>query len=377
MTEVRLGVVGSGFIASNLVTSLSRHDDVSPSRILTRRSVDDVSGFPDQVITNSIADTISNSDVVVECSGDPIWATEVIAEAVRAGRPVVTMNTEFHITTGSHFVGRGLVTEAEGDQPGCLAALHEDAVAMGFDPIAYGNMKGFLNPNPSPAEMQFWGDKQGISLSMVTSFTDGTKVQAEQILVANHFGARLAQEGMLGAEVSGLEHGVEMLVEAHERVGGRIADFIVNRTLPHGVFVVATHDESQTHALDYYKMGPGPYYTLIKNNILVHLEIAKTVRRVVRDGSVLLDNSSAPKLSLAAIAKRPVARGTQIERAIGSFDLRGHAVAIVDHPDHVPIGLIQDAVVIEDVPPGHIITASQVLLPDSLAVRLWTRGLNG
>lgn len=373
MGDIRLGVVGSGFIASNLVSSLVRHAGMTASRILTRRPVDQVDGFPEKTVTNSIDDLISHSDVVVECSGDPIWATDIVDSALSAGRPVVTMNTEFHITTGSSFVGRGLVTEAEGDQPGCLAALHRDAVAMGFEPAVYGNMKGFLNPDPTPEEMEFWGAKQGISLSMVTSFTDGTKVQAEQILVANHFGATLGQEGMIGASVSGLDEASRILTDGYENVGHPIADFVVDGDLPHGVFIIATHDEAQGPALEYYKMGQGPYYTLIKNNIFVHLEIPKTVREIMEAGTILLDNSSAPKSSLAAITKRAVAKGTHIERAIGSFEFRGHAVAVQDHPDHVPIGLLQDAEVVQDLEPGTIVLAEHVALPDSLAVRLWSK----
>ena len=45
---------------------------------------------------------------------------------VRAGRPVVTMDSELQVTTGSYFVGQGYITEADGDQPGCLARLHEE-----------------------------------------------------------------------------------------------------------------------------------------------------------------------------------------------------------------------------------------------------------
>ena len=183
MGDIRIGVVGTGFIGNHFVMSLDRHDGYSANRVLTRRPVDDVAGFPESTLTNSIDELVDNVDVVVECSGDPIWATDVVNSAVESGVPVVTMNTEFHITTGSAFVGRGLVTEAAGDQPGCLAVLHEEAMAMGFRPIGYGNMKGFLNLDPTPDDMRYWGAKQGISLSMVTSFTDGTKVQAEQILV--------------------------------------------------------------------------------------------------------------------------------------------------------------------------------------------------
>ncbi len=371
MSEVRLGIVGTGFISNHFVLNLENHSGFTVSRTLTRRPVESVGGFPDGVVTNSIDDLVSNSDVIVECSGDPVWATDVIATSVDAERPVVTMNTEFHITAGSAFVGKGLVTEAEGDQPGCLAALHEEAEAMGFSPIVYGNMKGFLNLDPTPDDMAFWADKQGISVPMVTSFTDGTKVQAEQILVANHFGAGLVVEGMMAAAVETLEEGVSLLAAASEEAGHPISDYIVGGGLPHGVFIVATHDERQAPALAYYKLGEGPNYTIIRNNIFVHLEILKTVRRVLESGTVLIDNSKDPEMSLSAVAKKDLRPGDQIGHGIGSFDLRGHAVRIAARPDHVPIGLIQAATVVEPVARGEVVRFDQIDLPDSLALKLW------
>lgn len=376
MADVRIGVSGTGFIARNFAWSTTRHAGNTISRVLTRRSPDTVDWADSDMLTNSIDELISHSDVVVEVSGDPIWATDIVEAAVDAGKPVVTMNTEFHITTGSHFVGKGVVTEAEGDQPGCLASLHEDAVAMGFEPVAYGNMKGFLNLDPTIEDMTFWGEKQGISLAMVTSFTDGTKVQAEQILVANHYGAGLTQEGMLAAEVTDIKSASDALAGAYEAAGRPIADYVVSRELPHGVFIVATHGEDHAPALEYYKLGEGPYYTIIRNNIFVHLEIMKTVRRVLDQGSILLDNSKDPELSLAAIAKTDLAAGDELDHGIGSFSTRGHAVRIADHPNHVPIGLISDARLSRGVERGQILTFDDVELPESRAREIWA-GLTG
>lgn len=371
MTLARIGIVGTGFIATHLALSADKNPDYSVARVLTRRDPNTVTGFPEGVVTNSPGTLVSSVDVIIECSGDPLWATEVIVEAIGAGIPVVTVDTEFHITTGSALVGRGLITEAEGDQPGSLAALHEEAVAMGFRPVAYGNMKGFLNPDPSVEDMEYWGAKQGISLPMVTSFTDGTKVQAEQILVGNHFGATIAGEGMLSPAVDDLQEGTDRLVEGYEAAGRPITDYIVGQGLPHGIFIVATHDVRQAPALAYYKMGDGPYYTLIKPSVLVHLEVFKTVQRVLEAGTVLLDNSNDPELSLAAKAKRSLRPGERIEAGIGSFDLRGHAIRIEDHPDHVPIGLIRNATVARPIERDQLIRENDLELPESLAARLW------
>ncbi len=55
--------------------------------------------------------------MVFECTGDAFYAARTIPRVLDAGKPVVTLNAEFHATIGSHFVGQGLLTEAEGDQP--------------------------------------------------------------------------------------------------------------------------------------------------------------------------------------------------------------------------------------------------------------------
>jgi predicted homoserine dehydrogenase-like protein len=367
----RIGVVGTGFISKHFVMSIDRHDRYEVSRVLTRRPLDSVGEVAGATVTDSIDELLTHSDVILECSGDPIHATDVIAAAVEAGLPVVTMNTEFHITAGSYFVGRGIVTEAEGDQPGCQAALHEDAVAMGFEPIVYGNMKGFLNEDPTPEDMAFWGEKQGISLPMVTSFTDGTKVQAEQILVANYFGGTIGQPGMVAPAEDDLTKASEMLAERAHELGQPIADYVVSSGLPHGVFVVASHDERQAEALRYYKMGDGPHYVLIKRNIFVHFEILKTIERVLNGGGILLDNSAKPVVSLAAMAKRDLSPGERIPYGIGSFDVRGHSLEIAGNADHMPIGLLKDAVVERPIERGQLLTFENVAVSDSLALKAW------
>jgi len=156
----RIGLVGTGFMARGISHVVER-SPLTLSRILTRRPVESVQGLPGQsIITQNIAELIEHSDLLIVCCGDPVHVTDVVDQAVEAGLPIVTMDSEFHVTTGSWFVDKGLVTEAEGDQPGCLAALRRDALAMGFEPLVYGNIKGFLNHNPSETDMNYWASKQ-------------------------------------------------------------------------------------------------------------------------------------------------------------------------------------------------------------------------
>ncbi len=371
----RVGIAGSGFIARGLVQLLSLFPDLKVSRVLTRSDVSSRVDFPwPDLLTNSLGELVRASDVIVECSGDVLHATDVVESALGAGLPVVTMDAEMQVTTGSYFVGRGVFTEAEGDQPGCLAALAEDAEAMGFVPLVYGNIKGFLNCNPTRKDMEYWGAKQGLSMKRVVSFTDGTKLQMEQALVANGLGATIVADGLIGPQVARVEDARETLAAAAIRVGRPISDYVLSSSCPPGVFIIATHPqyEQQNLYLKNYKLGDGPHYLLLRNYHLCHLEIAKTLRRVMRGGTPLLDNSYVPETSVVAVAKRTLEPGEELSYGVGSFDVRGLVIRFASHLAHCPIGLLENAVVARRVDEGRMLCLQDVELPDSLALRAWS-----
>jgi predicted homoserine dehydrogenase-like protein len=370
--NLRIGIVGTGFIARGLMMFVDRLGDIDLTSILTRRPPDECSPlFKSERLTQSIDELVEKSELIVECSGDPIHATKVVDCAMQAGLPVVTMDSEFQLTTGSHFVDKGLITEAEGDQPGCLAALRENLLGMGFSPLVYGNIKGFINTNPEPEEMRKWADIQGISLQQVVSFTDGTKIQIEQAFAANAFQSDILCTGLCGCKVDSLEEGARILSDKAHQVGHPISDFIVQPGGFKGVFIVAEHDECQQSSLRYLKQGEGPYYTMLQPFHLCHLEIVKTIRRVAGGGGVLMNNTSAPRFSVGAIAKRDLKIREVIAQGIGGFDVRGVALRITDETDHVPIGLLQGAVLRENVEAGQLVERGVIDLPDSQALSIW------
>lgn len=379
---VRIGVIGSGYIARGLVLMLEAFPEFETTAVLTRSDIAARQGFQDrQLLTNSPAELIDNADLVIECSGDPIYGTEILAQVLGAGLPVVTMNTELQVTSGSFLARLGFITEAEGDQPGCIAALKEDVTAMGFTPLVYGNLKGFMNLTPTLEEMQYWADRQGISVPMVTAFTDGTKVQFEQVLVANGLGAELAIPGLLGYAANSVQEGANQLAQRAEEIGKPISDYLLSAPqtgakLPPGVFITGKHDLVQQDFLRYYKLGEGPYYTIVRDFHLPHLEIIKTVRRVLERGTVLLNNSILPVASVAAVAKHRLSPGMNIQRSIGSFDIRGIAIRIDDEPEHVPLGLLAGATLKRTIEPGETIGFDHVDLPESLALDAWFDTLN-
>ena len=367
----RVGVCGTGFIARGFIAASRARCDFKISAVLTRRPPLSVEGVPRELLVRTADELAERCDLVVECSGDVLHATVVIDAAMHAGLPVVTMNSEFHVTTGSWFNGRGMLTEAEGDQSGSLAALAEEVEAMGFRPKVYGNTKRFMNLHPTSEEMEFWAAKQGISIDQVTAFTDGTKVHIEQALVTNGLGANIANGGLAGPRTDTLREAAELLARQAAAVGGPIADYAITPECPGGIFIAATHETAHHAPLEYFKMGAGPLYIIQRPHHLCYLEIAKTIRRVAFEKRPLLNNGPLPRVSVAAVAKYNLKPGERIPRALGSYTVRGSTVRCVEYLGHLPVGLMQNAVMRRSVAAGEIIGMDDVDLPDSLALTAW------
>ncbi|MDP3685707.1 MAG: glycosyltransferase, partial [bacterium] len=371
----RVGIIGSGFIARGLALALRNHPRLTVSFMLTRRDPATVGELPVDAkhVTREITVVIRDSDIVVECSGDVIHGTDMIEQVLAAGLPVVTMNSELQTVSGTILARRGTLVEAQGDQPGSLAALDAEVRSMGFVPTVYGNIKRFLNLNPTKDEMDYWAKRQGISLDQVTAFTDGTKVQIEQALVANALGATIACRNLSGIPCKAVEDGASRLGEIAESIGRPISDYVLCPTGPAGMFIVARHDEAQKPYLEYLKLGAGPQYVIIRPYHLCHLEIPKTILDVLAGTKTwTFNNGQRPTIQVVAVAKRPIKAGERLERGLGSFTARGEAVKITSCPDGVPIGLLQNATFVRPVAEGRIVTFADVELPRTTAGDLWS-----
>lgn len=370
-----IGLIGSGFISKGLVMLIEQRNDLQVHRVLTRSRIEERHDFPrHDLLTNSPEDLLQGADLILEASGDVCNSTAVLEMALERSIPVITMNAELQITTGSCLARKGFITEAEGDQPGCLAALREEVLQMGLSPLVYGNLKNFLNHNPTLEEMRFWAGKSGNSVENITSFTDGTKVQIEQALVANGLCAAIIEPGLCGLARDSVEAGGMELAEKAKAIGSPVSDYLLSAKIPPGVFVTAECNPCHKVYLRYYKMGEGPYYTFVRNYHLCHFEAMKTIDRVLSGGKVLINNSLQPRVSVAAVAKRDLPAGYLIKKAIGSFDVRGMAVNIRDMPDHIPIGLLQSARLTDDIRAGEIISFERASIPQSLALDYWRKG---
>ncbi len=378
--KTKIGIAGTGFIASGLFRMIERAEDFDVVSILTRRPKESITHLPGNLVTNSLEDFISSTDIILECSGDALHATDVILAAVTSQKKVVTVNAEFHVTSGSYFVKRGnYVTESDGDQPGCFARMKLELEGMGFNPMAYVNLKGFLNPNPTLEEMTYWSKKQQLHINQVVSFTDGTKLQIEQTLVGNGLGATIAQNGMIGSRVDSL-YDLDHLVSTSEKIGQPISDYVLCKDSPPGILIVAQNPEADQLPgyLPFSKLRTteNRAYVLLRPFHLVYLETLNTLRKVVNGEPVLLNNSAAPTLTVAAVAKRNMQKGEIIKRGAGGFDVRGMAVKIRENRNAVPICLLKNTKVMRRIEEGRIVQFEDVEIHPSNALNCYLDGLD-
>jgi predicted homoserine dehydrogenase-like protein len=251
-------------------------------------------------------------------------------------------------------------------------------MGMGFEPMAYVNIKGFINLNPERKEMEYWSGQQGIRLEQVVSFTDGTKLQIEQTLVANGLGATIAPGGMTGARVESLTD-MDYLVRIAEQAGQAVSDFTLCKGAPPGVLIVAKNKEADR--LGKYIVGPlktteGLAYVMLRPYHLCHLEALNTLRRVIAGEDMLINNSTNPQFTITAVAKGKIARGSVIEKGAGGFDVRGVAAKMSTNKQAVPICLLQNTRVIRDIEPGQIVSFDDVEMPESNALNFYSQILN-
>ena len=375
--KLKIGIVGTGGIGRGLAKLIARREDMVISKILTRRKgvISDL-GVSQEFLTTSPEEVLDSSDLIVVSTGDPIYSTEIIDKAFVYGLPVVTMDADTQVLTGSWLSKRGVITEANGDQPGCLAALNKEVIQMGFKPLVYGNIKGFLNKKPSLEDMLFWAQKQGYSLSSVTSFTDGTKLQIEQAFIANGLGLDIVRTGLVGYETSDFESGAFALGEIAQKQNAAISDYIISKESPPGVFITATHQEDLAEELTTYKMGKGPFYLLYKPMHLCFFEIPNSILNLVNNNEILLDNGDVPSVSVGTIAKKNLTSGSFIDKGIGGMEVRGEAIKITDCTNHVPIGLMNKVQLKRNIEEGEIITFDDINIPDSLALEAWKSTLS-
>ncbi|GAH21657.1 unnamed protein product, partial [marine sediment metagenome] len=91
-----------------------------------------------------------------------------------------------------------MITSDAGDQHGVVARMAEEIQMWGLDLVILGNIKGFLNRYATILSMVGEAAKRYLNVVQCVAYTDGTKLNFEQALLANGFGMLPWTRGMLG-----------------------------------------------------------------------------------------------------------------------------------------------------------------------------------
>lgn len=324
-------------------------------------------------------------DVLLEASSSIGQGGTWALNSIRAGKHVGLMNSEVDLAFGpllhQEAEKHGVVcTSCDGDQYGVIKHLADEAVAWGFDLVMAGNIKGFLDRYATPSGIAAEAAKRRLDPRMCASYTDGTKLNIEMALVANHSGMATAVPGMFGPRA----HQVNEVLSLFDfprlmQENGPVVDYILGAEPGGGVYVVGHCDHPyQRGMLEYYKMGPGPYYLFYRPYHLCHIEAVAALQREICSRKPLLPPLRAFRTQVCARAKKDLVAG-EILDGIGGYAAYG----IIENQDPdspdpcLPIFLTERARLHRSIKKDQPIRWSDVRLPeDDPAGRLYQATLD-
>ena len=398
---IRVAVVGAGFVARGLLHRLTRRASIGGILVVNRTLEhglaalevagvadadilvsDDPSQLADAVrggrcaVTSdaSILPDVDGIDVVVEVTGAMEFGTQVILAALRGGRHVVSMNAEVDALLGHHLdavaAGSGATYSiGDGDQPGVLLRMLDEATTLGLEPAVALNCKRNLNVYQSLSDSRPFAERDGTSVHMTTAFGDGTKMHIENVVTANLSGLVPAPTGTPGVRT-------ELATVADDvRAAGIPAGsvhFTLGGDFGGGVLVLAASPDPDFDApyLRYGKLGDGPWYPLFRPYHLIHMEVPTTIEQVAWGGPALGRRTEAPVARCVAVAKRDLAPDDMLD-GIGGDGCYGVAAGSGDADGLLEIGLSEHARVRRPVAIDQPITLEDVELDeDAVLVRL-------
>lgn len=385
----KLAVVGAGFVGRGLIHRLVRREGIHPPLVVNRdlqrarRALEDAGAVDEPVVSNdpsaltdalaearsaitsdaAILPEVEGLDLVVEATGAMTYGARVILDALSAGRHVVSMNAEVDALLGHHLdevaAQHGATYSiADGDQPGVLLRMIDEARLLGLEPTVALNCKRNLDPYQGPEDSRPYAERDGTSVEMTTAFGDGTKMHIENVVTANLSGLIPPAIGTPGVRT--------MLADvAGDVADAGIPDGSVHYTLGGdfggGVLVLVRSPDPDFDApyLRYGKLGDGPWYPLFRPYHLIHMEAVVTIEQVLAGGPALGRRTPSPVAACVAIAKRDLRAGEQLD-GIGGGACYGLAAATEEAAGLFPIGLASAATLRHDVQIDRTVTLDDV-----------------
>ncbi len=397
---VRIGVIGSGEMGTDLVTQGMLMPGISVCAISTRRphtardairiaygddamarEADTPSSVTAAIEAGRIAITSNENlvtnplvDVVIDATGKPGVAADFDLMAMEHGKHLVMMNVEADVTIGCLLKQEadrlGVVYSiGAGDEPSSCMELIEFASALGYTVVSAGKGKNNpLNHDAVPDDYRDEAERRNMNPRMLVEFVDGSKTMVEMCAIANATGLVPDVAGMHGPNVNRDDLAKVLIPREDGGVLGRkgVVDYTIGKGVAPGVFVVveATHPRI-VERMDDLHIGRGPYYGFFRPYHLTSLEVPLTAARIALYGRPDMVPLPRPVAEVCAVAKRDLKPGETFD-AIGETCYRSWTMTVDEARASraVPVGLLEGGKVLKPVRKGELLTAGNAA-PDS------------
>ena len=389
---VRIGVIGSGEMGTDLVTQGMLMPGISIAAISTRRpqtareairiaygdeaiatEAETASRVTRAIESGRIAITsnemlVTNPliDVVIDATGKPGVAADFDLMAMQHGKHLVMMNVEADVTIGCYLKQQadrlGVVySVGAGDEPSSCMELIEFASALGLRIVAAGKGKNNpLNHDAVPDDYREEAARRNMNPRMLVEFVDGSKTMVEMCAIANATGLVPDVPGMHGPKADRDQLAKVLIPKEHGGLLSRkgVVDYTIGRGVAPGVFVIveAMHPRV-VERMDDLHVGHGPYYGLFRPFHLTSLEVPLTAARIMLYGKPDMVPLPKPVAEVCAVAKRDLAAGETFD-AIGETCYRSWTMTVADARASraVPVGLLEGGKVLKAVRKGELLT---------------------
>ena len=397
---IRVGVIGSGEMGTDLVTQGALMRGIEIVAVATRRpqTVRDAltiaygedsraveADTPSKVSAAlelgktaiCSAETLVTTpqiDVVIDATGKPGVAADFDLMAMEHGKHLVMMNVEADVTIGPYLKRQadrlGVVySVGAGDEPSSCMELIEFASALGYRIVSAGKGKNNpLNHDAVPDDYREEAIRRNMNPRMLVEFVDGSKTMVEMACIANATGLIPDVPGMHGPKADRDAMVKVLIPKADGGILNRkgVVDFTVGKGVAPGVFVIVEAEHPRIiERMDDLHVGVGPYYAFFRPYHLTSLEVPLTAARIMLYGKPDMVPLDHPVAEVCAVAKRDLKVGETFD-AIGETCYRSYIMQVSESRalGAVPVGLLEGGRVVAPVKKGELLTRTNAA-PDA------------
>lgn len=398
---LRIGVIGSGEMGTDLVTQCMLMQGLELAAISTRRphtaldahtiaygdtdhgrevntrsAMSHAIGMGKTAITSdtNLMVTAPEIDVVIDATGKPGVAADFDLLAMEHGKHLVMMNVEADVTIGPYLKAQAdrlgvIYTVGAGDEPSSCMELIEFASALGYTIVSAGKGKNNpLNHAAVPDDYREEATRRNMNPRMLVEFVDGSKTAVEMAAIANATGLTIDIPGMHGPKASRDELPSVLIPKADGGVLNRIGvvDYTIGKGVAPGVFVIVKAEHPRIiERMDDLHVGTGPYYGFFRPYHLTSLEVPLSAARIMLYGKADMVPLPSPVAEVCAVAKRDLRAGEPLD-AIGETCYRSFTMNVEDARAKAcwPVGLLEGGKITAPIKKGDLLTRANAT-PDT------------